>query len=62
MFSIVRLPAGFQGPAAHESTPMPQPAALRSQVIAHRGASVWLPEHTLAAYARAIADGADAIW
>ncbi len=30
-------------------------------VIAHRGASAWLPEHTLAAYARAIADGADAI-
>ncbi len=30
-------------------------------VIAHRGASAWLPEHTLAAYARAIEDGADAI-
>lgn len=30
-------------------------------VIAHRGASAWLPEHTLAAYARAIADGADVI-
>lgn len=28
-------------------------------VIAHRGASALLPEHTLAAYARAIADGAD---
>ncbi|MGN2254068.1 glycerophosphodiester phosphodiesterase [Frateuria sp. GZRe12] len=31
------------------------------QVIAHRGASALLPEHTLAAYARAIADGADLI-
>lgn len=31
------------------------------QVIAHRGASAHLPEHTLAAYARAIADGADLI-
>lgn len=31
------------------------------QVIAHRGASAHLPEHTLAAYARAIADGADFI-
>ena len=31
------------------------------QVIAHRGASAWLPEHTLAAYARAIDDGADFI-
>ncbi|WP_142126122.1 glycerophosphodiester phosphodiesterase [Pseudoxanthomonas sp. 3HH-4] len=30
-------------------------------VIAHRGASALLPEHTLAAYARAIADGADYI-
>lgn len=33
----------------------------RPQVIAHRGASAHLPEHTLAAYARAIADGADLI-
>ena len=30
-------------------------------VIAHRGASAWLPEHTLPAYAKAIEDGADAI-
>lgn len=30
-------------------------------VIAHRGASALLPEHTLAAYARAIEDGADFI-
>lgn len=30
-------------------------------VIAHRGASALLPEHTLAAYARAIDDGADFI-
>ncbi|MFA5684844.1 MAG: glycerophosphodiester phosphodiesterase family protein [Lysobacteraceae bacterium] len=29
------------------------------QVVAHRGASALLPEHTLAAHARAIADGAD---
>jgi glycerophosphoryl diester phosphodiesterase len=35
--------------------------AKRAQVIAHRGASALLPEHTLAAYARAIADGADFI-
>jgi glycerophosphoryl diester phosphodiesterase len=31
------------------------------QVIAHRGASALRPEHTLEAYAKAIADGADAI-
>ncbi len=30
-------------------------------VIGHRGASAWRPEHTLEAYAKAIADGADAI-
>lgn len=39
----------------------PMPERFEMQVIAHRGASAWLPEHTLAAYARAIADGADAV-
>jgi glycerophosphoryl diester phosphodiesterase len=38
-----------------------KPLAAEVQVIAHRGASAHLPEHTLAAYARAIADGADFI-
>ena len=38
-----------------------KPLAARVQVIAHRGASAQLPEHTLAAYARAIVDGADFI-
>ncbi|HET6805139.1 MAG TPA: glycerophosphodiester phosphodiesterase [Frateuria sp.] len=33
----------------------------RPLVIAHRGACAHLPEHTLVAYARAIADGADLI-
>lgn len=36
-----------------------KPLAHAVQVIAHRGASALRPEHTLAAYARAIADGAD---
>ncbi|MBN8483101.1 MAG: glycerophosphodiester phosphodiesterase, partial [Xanthomonadales bacterium] len=35
--------------------------SMRPLVIAHRGASALLPEHTLAAYRRAIADGADFI-
>ncbi|WP_183479873.1 glycerophosphodiester phosphodiesterase family protein [Komagataeibacter kakiaceti] len=35
--------------------------APRAPVMAHRGASAWRPEHTLAAYSRAIADGADYI-
>jgi glycerophosphoryl diester phosphodiesterase len=38
-----------------------RPLVARPLVIAHRGASAHLPEHTLAAYARAIADGADLI-
>ena len=38
-----------------------RPLIPRPLVIAHRGASAHLPEHTLAAYARAIADGADLI-
>ena len=38
-----------------------RPLVPRPLVIAHRGASAHLPEHTLAAYARAIADGADLI-
>ncbi|WP_020203203.1 glycerophosphodiester phosphodiesterase [Cupriavidus sp. WS] len=39
----------------------PAPAAPRALVIGHRGASALRPEHTLASYARAIEDGADAI-
>lgn len=35
--------------------------AADRQVIAHRGASAYLPEHTLAAYAFAFAQGADVI-
>ncbi|HEX5305356.1 MAG TPA: glycerophosphodiester phosphodiesterase [Dyella sp.] len=38
-----------------------QPLAPRVLVIGHRGASALRPEHTLASYARAIADGADMI-
>lgn len=37
------------------------PLAAKVLVIAHRGASAWRPEHTLAAYGKAIADGADFI-
>ena len=33
----------------------------RTQVVAHRGASEEAPEHTLAAYRKAIEDGADAL-
>ena len=46
--------------AARLDTPAMQPARS-TLVIAHRGASALRPEHTLEAYALAIADGADAI-
>ncbi|HEY5972304.1 MAG TPA: glycerophosphodiester phosphodiesterase [Pseudoxanthomonas sp.] len=47
---------------AHDSTAAPPaPTARKTIVIAHRGASALRPEHTLAAYAKAIGDGADAI-
>jgi glycerophosphoryl diester phosphodiesterase len=36
-----------------------KPIAAKVRVIGHRGASALRPEHTLASYARAIADGAD---
>lgn len=36
-----------------------QPLAAQVRVIGHRGAPVRFPEHTLASYAQAIADGAD---
>ncbi|MEO6801158.1 MAG: glycerophosphodiester phosphodiesterase [Rhodanobacter sp.] len=38
-----------------------KPLVPRVQVIGHRGAPAWRPEHTLASYARAIVDGADFI-
>ncbi|MGL4605648.1 MAG: glycerophosphodiester phosphodiesterase family protein, partial [Iodobacter sp.] len=39
-------------------TPVPLPAKV---VIGHRGAPAWMPEHTLAGYARAIDTGADMV-
>lgn len=41
--------------------PLPRPGAPLPEVIAHRGASESEPEHTLAAYRRAIAVGADVL-
>ena len=40
-------------------TPIERPLAPRVLVIGHRGAPALRPEHTLASYAKAIADGAD---
>lgn len=41
--------------------PVPRTAAGRPLVIAHRGSSAAEPEHTLAAYLRAIEEGADGV-
>ncbi|MBC8089571.1 MAG: glycerophosphodiester phosphodiesterase [Phycisphaerae bacterium] len=49
------------GCAKHKATPIPSSEAPRPLVIAHRGASGHRPEHTLEAYALAIAMGADYI-
>jgi len=50
---------GLSG-CGEESTPPPQ-APAKPLVIGHRGASALRPEHTLAAYRKAIEDGADVI-
>ncbi len=42
-------------------TPDPHREGRPIQVVAHRGASEDVPEHTLAAYRKAIEDGADAL-
>jgi len=52
--------AGQPGPPPDAPGPAMPPDA-RPMIIAHRGASALLPEHTLAAYRKAIEDGADAI-
>lgn len=43
------------------AVPESYPAGRPVQVVAHRGASEDVPEHTLAAYRKAIEDGADAL-
>ncbi len=48
--------AALAGTAAHAAAP-----PRRVEVFGHRGASALRPEHTLASYAKAIADGADSI-
>lgn len=57
-------PPASPAPAPAPAPGAPQPPAAekpRALVIAHRGASALRPEHTLAAYTKAIEDGADAI-
>jgi len=51
--------SALQDGAAGAGAAKPAKPAARPLVFAHRGASALRPEHTLAAYALAIADGAD---
>ena len=48
-------------PPAGTAVPRPRPTAATVQVVAHRGASAARPEHTAAAYHRAIEDGVGAV-
>jgi glycerophosphoryl diester phosphodiesterase len=48
-------------PRAAGAVVAPARAARRIEVMAHRGSSALRPEHTLAAYAKAVMDGADFI-
>jgi glycerophosphoryl diester phosphodiesterase len=48
-------------PCARSAEPAMPDTSRKVVIIAHRGASALRPEHTLAAYAKAIEDGADAI-
>lgn len=52
--ALVSLTASAHGPARDHDT-----ADTRPLLIAHRGASGYVPEHTLAAYWLAIEQGAD---
>ena len=65
LFSLLAIAlGGCVTPPRATLAPMPDPTqtqATRPWLIAHRGASAHRPEHTLAAYALAIDQGADAI-
>jgi glycerophosphoryl diester phosphodiesterase len=59
MLDTLYLP---NGPAVPVTSPIVEkPIAAKVRVIGHRGASALRPEHTLASYGQAIADGADFI-
>lgn len=62
-FGMAAAPAAFATPPSTGTSYVPLPCAggSRPLVIAHRGASGYAPEHTLASYALAIEMGADYI-
>ena len=60
-FAATGMLAMPQASIAHEMPPPEKPLAAKVLVIGHRGAPALRPEHTLASYGQAIADGADFI-
>lgn len=54
-------PPRHPGPSRWHHEPVTHATPRPIQVVAHRGASEDAPEHTLAAYRKAIEDGADAL-
>ena len=59
--AVVAVVAGLCMASSAAMAAAPAPSFAHVPVYAHRGASALLPEHTLAAYAQAIVDGADYI-
>jgi len=58
---VVLLVSGVASSVSEMSSDSLALPSERPLVIAHRGSSGVLPEHTIKAYERAISDGADAI-
>lgn len=58
--ALAGMPAWAQAPAGAPAS-VRLHAGAKPEVFAHRGASALRPEHTIASYAKAIADGADYI-
>src|SRR5690349_14744802 len=61
MIRIGRLTRSFLPSFAPAAVSTLRPVTTRPRVVAHRGASEDAAEHTLAAYERALSDGADGV-
>jgi glycerophosphoryl diester phosphodiesterase len=61
MIATLSAPACTFGPSREPASALATSRVSSTAIIAHRGASGYLPEHTLAAYALAIGQGADII-
>jgi glycerophosphoryl diester phosphodiesterase len=56
---VIGLCGAAHGPMTAQESAGSRWPALRKQAVAHRGASAYAPEHTLAAYRLAVEQGAD---